>query len=421
MYEELIGYIIDGYDNSKLQKLVNLKKIRIQGIRDVNDKTRSIVIKNLKTKSNLFEIYKIWNSKKTKEIQLTDVDRNKFEEILLGSTVSKNQTEFLSRFLYKMIVTEGIEDTLFFWENNKEKINKLESEKISKIDLKQEKINNDDLIDKRHLNEISRLIKKQEKERKNWQNIENNLNKQLQKSKEEILKIQQEVKNYQKKYNIKLEELNKELKKGEGDLAELVRIKEYKKSAELELLSIKDENRRFHQDSIKKNGIITDLNLSLKKSEKEINKLNKIVMEIKNNINYKDISIESDVDTEKVNDNKKNNTTIFLENIKSNSTLQKVQKNADSKNNCTEIKKQKILVFGDITGLDYEETLFEIYTSNLMPKDIAILREEDYKAIWLIKYRFPKKFQRSQVMKNFNKINVINNFIELEGVYRNEL
>lgn len=418
VYGELISYILQGYDNDKLKKIIQLKRIKTKGFSVVNDKTRNTVLKNLSTKNNLFELYKIWNAPKNKitespedEMSLDDV----IKKIDLGEI---NSLEGTSMYLSEMIAVKGFEETIIFWTKNKEM---LERVRLKTEEDRVQVINEHPFLEN-DAEERKKIEKKYNKEFEKWQKSEHKLNKKILQLNKDILNFKSERINMQKKHANILDELKIKSNEESKYLSEQTKLISQIGALELALKSKKSDNNKYIQKNINNEKLISEMKNTIEAKEDIIKSLH----DVKQNREITDISLVNVVSSKSsylANEKEmlECETVINNLNTKQDIITEVYEEDTGNRSSVEIIKTKKILVFGDITGFDYEENLFEVYTRDVMPEDISVLEEENYKAIWLIQYRFPKKSQRNQVMKKFENIKVINNFIELEGVYKNEL
>lgn len=420
MYEDLISYILDGCSNNELKKITRHKRIKIKGIREVNDRTRDIVLKNLKTKSNLFELYQLWKSPKNKLLEYSEIHKLNLEEIINYIDLGKlNSFEAPSNYLLSMIEIDGFEKATYFWEINKEVLENIRLNGEIEVKYEEKKENDSHNIIKNHLIELEKSEKKQSKERLKWQINGMKKDKMIKHRDDEVFNLQNERKEIQKKYSNRLDELKRELETNKIDLKEMNNLIIQSDNLRINFERINIENNDLKKENFKKYEFISELKNINEMNINEIKKLNQLIQKQKNDKIILEsapaiLDLKVGIDTEQQN----NEEFVEKQQISSLENDNQVMKEGEVHQKG---EQKKILVFGDITGLSYKEIIFEIYTSNTMPEDISILNEDDYQAIWLIKYRFAKKGQRSLILKKFKKVKTINNYVELEGAYKNEL
>lgn len=268
-YEELINFILDGYDNKNLKKIVNQKKIKVMGSKEVSDRNRSIILKNLKTKNNLFIIFNLWNSSSKKR------HNHKNIELISEENYKEWNNNDLSEFLYNKIEVDGMEETLSFWEENKNKLVNRQKENliIKKTEKESTSIENDE-------NQMKRNEKKHEKERQKWQISNNKLNQNIKQLSDDILKLESEKKEFQKKeYKISTDFAfyKKETAQINEDLEKSILLREKLKS---EIIHLKEEIEKLELENIKKQEIIDEFkeeNNKLIVSNKAIIKRNELL------------------------------------------------------------------------------------------------------------------------------------------------
>jgi hypothetical protein len=425
--EDLISFILEGFSNSELKKIILNKRIKIIGIREVNDKTRDIVLKNLKTKSNLFEMYKQWKALKKNLLEHPEIKEFDIDQVINDINLGKlSSFGGLSNYLLIMIRIEGFEKATYFWEANKDSLEKTRIVNQIEINDEEKRDNTIDSIKENYLKELEKLEKKQSKERMKWQTNESKMNKLIKQRENEILNLQNDRKDLQKKYANTLSELKQNLENNKKETKEISNLITQKERLQKEFEKLRIENNDLKQENIKKYefiGELKDLNIL---NINEIKRLNFLIQKQKND----KILLESTNGISEVEDeenqkqqyyiaNHENQPEYLLESTKQVGKEEHFSKMTEE-NKQKEKKKKKILVFGEIAGFNFKEDLFEVYTSSTMPEDMTPFEEDNYEAIWLIKYRFVKKGQRSLVSKKFKKIIEINNFTELKGAYKNE-
>ncbi|WP_414839731.1 hypothetical protein [Carnobacterium sp. TMP28] len=427
MNEDLISFILEGFSNSELKKIILNKRIKIIGIREVNDKTRDIVLKNLKTKSNLFEIYKQWKNQKNNLVEQPEIKEFDIDQVINDINLGKlSSFRGLSNYLLTMIRIEGFEKVTYFWEANKESLEK--TRVVNQIEIKNEEKRDNiiDSINKNYLKELEKLEKKQFKERIKWQTNESKMNKLIKQRENEISNLQNDKKNLQKKYANTLSELKQNLENNKKETKEISNLITQKERLQKEFEKLRMENNDLKQENIKKYEFIGELKDVNILNINEIKRLNFLIQKQKNDKFFLEstngISEVEDKENQKKQDyivNQENQSEHLLESTEQVRKEEYLGKMTEE-NTQKEKKKKKILVFGEIAGFNFKEDLFEVYTSSTMPEDMALFEEDNYEAIWLIKYRFVKKGQRGLVSKKFKKIIEINNFTELKGAYKNE-
>lgn len=428
MNEDLIIFILEGFSNSELNKIILNKKIKIIGIRDVNDKTRDIVLKNLKTKSNLFEMYKQWKAPKNNLLEHPEIKDFDIDQVINAINLGKlSNFGGLSNYLLIMINKEGFEKATYFWEANRDTLEK--TRMVNQIEINDEEKRDSivDSINENYLKELGKLEKKQNKERMKWQTNETKMNKLIQQREKEISNLQNDRKDLQKKYSNTLSELKQNLENNKQETKEISNLMAQKERLQKEFEKIRIENNDLKQENIKKYKFIGELKDANILNTNEIKRLNFLIQKQKNDKilleSTNGISEGEDEENQKQQDpiaTQENQPEDSLENTKQ-VRKEEYLSEMTEEDKQKEKKKKKILVFGEIAGSNFKEDLFEVYTSSTMPEDLTPFEEDDYEAIWLIKYRFVKKGQRSLVSKKFKKIKEINNFAELKGAYKNEL
>lgn len=420
VYEDLIGYILDGYRNNELEKIIRHKRIKIKGIREVNDRTRDIVLKNLKTKRNLFELYQLWKTPKNKLSERSEIHDFNFEEVINNIELGNlSSFEGLTNYLLSMIEIDGFEKAIHFWGINKESLKKIRLNNEIEVEHEEKKETDNNIIVKNHQKELETLEKKHSKERLKWQINKTKMDKLIKQRDNEILKLQTDKKELQKKYLNTLDELKGKFEIDKKDTTEMNNLINQRDRLKIEFEKTKTENNNLKQENIKKYEFIAELKATNMLNISVIKKLNQFIQKQKDDEIYLEpttaplnLKVNKEIERQNSEEN------VEKQVISTHEDFNQVVKNSVIQEND---EQKKILVFGDITGSNFKDALFEIYTSNIMPKDISALDEDDYEAIWLIKYRFTKKGQRSSILNKFKKVKVINNFIELEGAYKNEL
>lgn len=394
--EELIEYILSGYSNLDLKKFIQNRNIKINGFNEINYRNRNIILKKLMTRKNSFEIYKLLSDSNKNIIEYKEELDIPYRELLeMIDNADRKSIGLISYYLTNMIIKDGIEQTFSFWMNNR--IELIEFRKIDQIekDNKQDKTTNNE---KKFEFEIQKLEKKLNKERQKWQSKINSYEKKLNDKDQEIKRVNEVYVDIKQKFKEFNRQNKREIQKNEQDKQELEKKVATIGKLQKEISELCNKNDLLINKNIKKNTYIDGL-------EKKISELNLKIEFIEKKLPIKKFEEVSNEELQGINEE-----NIKLENI---SLFDEFDYNSNSK---------KILVFGDLLGLpDYNDNLFDIYTSTDVQNHIYQLNESDYKEVWLIKYRFSKKSQRNQVLKHFKSVKIINNFKELEGVYADEL
>lgn len=389
-YIELISFILDGYDNKNLKKIVNQKEIQMMGSREVSDRNRNIVLKNLKTKKNLFIIFNLWNRPSKKRLERKKTESTSEKEY---SNLNNNE---LSEFLYEKIELDGMEETLYFWEKNKSRLIDIQKENLSIVRTKEENINIDS--DKE---QVKNNEKKHEKERKNWQISNNKLNQKLKKLNEEILRLESEKNFFQKKeQKVSMEFI---LYKKETALIsdKLNKCLSQRDKLNSELIQFREEINRLQEESLKRQEIINifkEENSKLLASNKAIIKRNEMLEQQKEEkINELELLKKQSADGISLNSNNSEDRirqiNVFLIG-KSNFTIEEINK----------LNKYGIVIIDELS----EKLIFEK------------VKKSSFN-IWILDYGTPEWIKLKILRDKYfeNRIKVISNHTKLIGELNN--